>query len=356
MENVYSQVKMFHFHEKLKALTEGRVTPPIHVRLKPINACNHRCFYCCYRSDSLYLGELMNEKDMIPHEKMREIVKDMADLGVRAVTFTGGGEPLIYPYFAETASLMLDKGIKIASLTNGSALSGEVAEVLAEGASWVRVSIDAADGETLAKTRNISPGEFDRIVHNIEEFADNKHADCELGINFIVTKLNCDSVYNFIKFMKEKGVNHVKVSECVVSTKGVDNNEYHKEHINKVLAQINRAEDELSNDTFKVVNKFHDFDDKYEKQYATCPFITFLNVIAADLTVYTCQDKAYTETGILGSLKDKPLAELWTSNEYKQALRTVNPSKICNHHCVQHGKNLAILDYMSSDKRHLEFV
>jgi len=102
MENVYSQSKIFHFNEKMTDLKADKITPPVHVRLKPINACNHRCFYCCYRNEELYLGQKMNEKDMIPREKMREIVKDLSASGVKAVTFTGGGEPLIYPYICET--------------------------------------------------------------------------------------------------------------------------------------------------------------------------------------------------------------------------------------------------------------
>ena len=90
MQNVYSHLKPFYFHEKLDSLKNRTITPPLHIRLKPINACNHRCFYCCYRHDSLFLGENMNEKDMIPEPKINEIATDMIKCGVKAVTFTGG--------------------------------------------------------------------------------------------------------------------------------------------------------------------------------------------------------------------------------------------------------------------------
>jgi MoaA/NifB/PqqE/SkfB family radical SAM enzyme len=356
MENVYSQVKMFHFHEKLKALKEKRVTPPVHIRLKPINACNHRCFYCCYRSDSLYLGELLNEKDMIPLEKMREITQDMAETGIKAVTFTGGGEPLIYPYIVEAVERLLNSGIKVSVLTNGSALKGNIAEVLAKGSSWVRISIDAADGKTLSKSRGVKPSEFENIINNIEGFAKQKNDDCELGINLIITKLNSNSVLKLIKLMKEKGADHVKISECVVHTSGTVNNKYHSDHFDEVAEQINAAESELSDESFKVINKFHDFDDKYDKKYTWCPFIHYLNVIGADLMVYTCQDKAYTDTGIIGSIKDKSLREFWESGEYRQRIMSIDPSRVCNHHCVSHGKNMSLINYFTTDSRHLEFV
>ena len=281
MDNVYSQVKMFHYPKRLEAMAQGVILPPMHVRLKPINACNHNCFYCCYRNDNLYLGELLNEKDMIPEAKMAEIVRDMIDMGVQAVTFTGGGEPLIYPYFAKTARALLEGGIKVAVLTNGSALSGEVAEVLAQGGSWVRVSADSVDGESIAKSREIAPEAFGKIIRNIENFSRTKHPDCELGINFIITHHNAHKVFDFIQLMKSVGADHVKISECVMDTTAAENNAYHFAYFDKVLAEIERAASTLSDDGFRVINKFHQIDDQYAKTYTTCPFVKgFLNVIS----------------------------------------------------------------------------
>jgi len=45
---VYSKEKILHHPQKVQSLLEGRVTPPIYVRVKPTNVCNHGCFYCTY--------------------------------------------------------------------------------------------------------------------------------------------------------------------------------------------------------------------------------------------------------------------------------------------------------------------
>jgi MoaA/NifB/PqqE/SkfB family radical SAM enzyme len=356
MENVYSQVKMFHFGEKLHDLKNGRVSPPIHIRLKPINACNHRCFYCCYRNPNLLLNQRFNEKDMIAHAKMREITEDLAIGGVKAVTFTGGGEPLIYPYICEAVQALINNDIKVAVLTNGARLKGEVAGILADGASWVRISIDAADRETYAESRGVGAEEFDYILSNIKNFARQKHPDCELGINFIVTQFNVEKVFTFIKLMKDHGADHVKVSECVVSIDGRRNNQYHADYFDVVKAQIKRAQQELGGDGFQVVDKFHNFEEQYQKLYSRCPFINFINVVAADLNVYSCQDKAYTDSGILGSIENRSLRDLWNSDAYATRLAALKPSRLCGHHCVQHWKNLMLLDFLDTDERHLEFV
>ena len=64
----------------------------------------------------------MDLRDRIPREKMMEIVDDLIEMDVRAVTFSGGGEPLIYPHLAETVQRLAAGGIRIGCLTNGAAL------------------------------------------------------------------------------------------------------------------------------------------------------------------------------------------------------------------------------------------
>jgi hypothetical protein len=41
----YSDLKIFLHPEKLKALSQGVVTAPIYVGIKPTNRCDHGCEY-----------------------------------------------------------------------------------------------------------------------------------------------------------------------------------------------------------------------------------------------------------------------------------------------------------------------
>ena len=83
-------------------MAAGEVRAPVHIRIKPTNVCNHDCYFCAYRSQDMSLGEDMDKRDRIPREKMLEIADDLVAMGVEAVTFSGGGEPLIYPHLVET--------------------------------------------------------------------------------------------------------------------------------------------------------------------------------------------------------------------------------------------------------------
>ncbi|MGD0476329.1 MAG: radical SAM protein [Candidatus Velthaea sp.] len=302
MANVYSSLKVFGFPENAVA-SNGPLHAPVHVRIKPVNACNERCWYCAYRLEDLWLGGDMNLRDRIPEEKMYEIVDDLVAMDVKAVTFSGGGEPLIYPHIAETARRLARGGIKIGSLTNGLALRGEVAQAFADHATWVRVSIDAVDGAAYARSRNVPEAFFEQVLENVRAFVARK-SNATIGFSFIVNHDNASAVADFCKLAKQVGAHHVKLSACVVSNNAVENNEYHAQIAETVGANIVSAR-ELESDDFRVLDHYHAMPERFERPYRTCPMMEYLTIIGADCAVYTCQDKAYTTGGKLGSIKDR---------------------------------------------------
>ena len=359
MGTVYANTKIFHFSEQLAAVANDRVVAPIHIRLKPTNRCNHRCHYCCYRNSDLFLSQLMNDADQIPQETMVQLVKDFKQMGVKAVTFSGGGEPLCYPYIADTIDGLAAAGIKIAMLSNGGMLRGDIAEKLARQAVWLRISMDAADPEGYAASRGVSRTEFEKVCSNIKNFASIKGRTCVLGLNLIVTRNNSHQILEFLKLTKELGVDHVKVSGVVVSTTPSANDAYHAPIYSLVRQQLDEALSSLVDTNFAIIDLLHEpksKTDMFEKDYDWCPMSRFLIVIGADQQVYTCQDKAYTTSGLLGSLKGTDFFHLWHSSETVKRLKTLSPSRDCRHHCVAHTKNLMLLDYFRADRGHLEFV
>ena len=68
------------FSDQLDAWRNGSVVAPVHVRIKPINRCNHNCWYCAYRFKNLKLGEDINLSDVLPKNKLFEIIDDLVDI------------------------------------------------------------------------------------------------------------------------------------------------------------------------------------------------------------------------------------------------------------------------------------
>jgi len=353
---LYSKTKIFHFKDKLDSLPIGKndILAPIHIRIKPTNVCNHNCRYCAYRVDNLQLGQDMSQRDFIPSDKMMEILEDLKEMKVSAVTFSGGGEPFCYPYLLQTVRFLIKAKISFASLTNGAKLDGELAEIFAQHGTWLRISIDGWDDESYSYYRRVPSGEFARVLKNIKNFKKLK-GRCYLGVSLIIDKHNASHVYDFIDLLKDTGINSVKISACIVSNSGSQNNEYHKPIFNRVKKQAQRAIRDFVDSEFEIFDAYHELDEKFKKDYTWCPYLQILPVIGADLNIYPCQDKAYNlKEGLIGSIKNQSFKEFWFSD--KSNFFKVNPSLVCDHHCVANEKNKLVLEYLNSDKEHLRFV
>lgn len=351
---LYTKYKMFHYKDKLDSLPRDKaIMPPIHIRIKPTNVCNHDCWYCAYKVSHLQLGKDMVERDFIPEQKMLEIIDDCELMGVKAITFSGGGEPLIYKYMPQTLKRLIETNIAFATLTNGAKLDGEVAELFAKYGTWVRVSMDGYDNESYQKFRGVGKKEFDKIISNMEKFK-KIGGQCYLGVSYIVGQDNWHKIYEISKILSEIGVDSLKISPAIVSNEGEKTNIYHQAFYKQAKEEIKKAQNDFGK-TLEIYDSYHYQLNSFEKDYSWCPYSQMLMVIGADLNVYPCQDKAYNlDEALLGSIKNISFREWWYQN--KESFFKVNPSCVCNHHCVAHEKNKMILEYLNADEKHLGFV
>jgi MoaA/NifB/PqqE/SkfB family radical SAM enzyme len=349
-------MKIFHFKDKIDSLPEQKkeVLSPIHIRIKPTNMCNHNCRYCAYRVDSLQLGKDMVTRDYIPGEKMMSILDDIVEMGVEAVTFSGGGEPFCYPYLLEAVKKLSKTPVKFAAITNGSRLEGELARIFAHYGTWLRISIDGWDDDSYSSYRGVPKGEFRKVINNMEHFKKLGGA-CFLGVSIVVDKNNAPHIHEFIRQLKDIGVGSVKVSPCIVSNDGIENDNYHQPIFQTVKNNIRRAIEDFSDEDLEIFDAYHKLNEEFNKKYAWCPYLQILPVIGADLNIYPCQDKAYNlSEGLIGSIKNQRFKDFWFSDKSK--FFRINPSVHCNHRCVADAKNKLVLDYLNAEKGHLGFV
>ncbi|VVB78753.1 Coenzyme PQQ synthesis protein E [uncultured archaeon] len=348
----YGKLKIVWHPEKLVSFAEERITAPIYVRLKPTNVCNHHCYYCSYEPDFNDIREV-SRRDELPREKIMEILDDFKDMGVRAVTYSGGGEPLVYPHITETLEKTLRYGIDLSMITNGQRLNGENAELLKQG-KWVRISSDSLNAKLYAETRRVPESWFYELKNNIESFAKTKPKTCELGVNFVVQEKNAEHVYDSVKFFRELGVDHMKITPMHVPGKFF---EYHKPFKENVIGQIKRAKQDFSDftihDTYEA-----DFNltETNERKYDRCYVMQTIPVIAADSKVYFCHDKAYSENGVLGSISDKSFKELWFSKEAYEKFMNFDPRQGCRNHCANDQRNVWINEMIESKGDHVNFI
>ncbi len=353
-QNEYSDLKAVWHPEKLRAIREEIITPPIYVRIKPMNPCNHNCYNCVYDVGFSGIHSNMDRKSMIPKEKMQEILEDFNEMSVKAITYSGGGEPLIYPFITETLKKTLESKIDLSIITNGQELSGERAELLSS-AEWVRVSSNSCTPEVFNEIRKRPKAEFDKLINNIAGFAKSKKPFCSLGINFVVDVINHNQVYQAAKFYRDLGADNIKFTPSW----SPNFQTYHAPFKDFVVEQIARASQDFSSSSFKINDTYEkDFEltGNTQRTYDRCFYMQFTPAIGADCMVYLCHNKAYDSKGILGSIKDRSFKDLWFSEEVAEKFKTFDPKEYCKHQCTNDKKNLLIKAIMDSWGRHVNFV
>lgn len=357
LANPYSAIKVFHHADALDALLAQEQKAPFYIRLKPTNLCNHHCAYCTYGSGDTEQKtsnrDDIKHADMIPWAKMQEIIGDMGDMGVKAVTFSGGGEPLTYPHIKEAVQLMQDNGIELSLITNGSLLRGDIAKSF-YGAKWIRISFDSPSAETYSALRGVSVHEFERVVDNIRNFALNKDRDCVLGVNFVISKANYKEVYEAARLVKSLGVNNIKFAAVVKNVP-----QYHLSIKDEVINQIHCAQSDFQDEDFRIINNYEN--DWMDKNFSTQPFSTcytcrLVTVIAADQKVYLCHTRAYDSSAVVGDLHNDSFKNMWMSEQTKRRLSELKPMTDCKNFCVYQERNQLIQAYFDVDMRHVNFI
>ena len=331
--NRYSDLKIAWFPEKLASFRDGKITAPIYARIKPTNRCQHFCKWCAYNHGTIVSGmhETMDPREMIPRAKLLEVLWDLHEMGTKAVTFSGGGEPLSYPHITEAMRLCHNYGIDLSCITNGALLENDRAEVLRD-AKWLRVSVDYSNAEQMLASRGVD--QFDRVLRNMAAFAASG-ASCELGVNFIVTKENFSGIADMCGTLRDHGVANVRISPVWFQ----NFREYHDPIASLVNLQIEAARARYDSASFRVYSSY-DLDNPAhgkERTFPKCWFMQMVPVIGADQQIFACHNTAYSSHGAIGSIKTQRFKDLWFSEETKRFMDNFSTAS-CSHQCAAHSK------------------
>ena len=129
---------------------------PKFLNLEPTTRCNFNCWYC--------IGRHMKQDD-IDFDGFVRALENFPGLEVLALV--GEGEPLLHKRFFDMVRLAKEKGIRVATISNGSAFSESVVRKICEsGVDYISISIDSTDPETFAASR--LDGDLPKVWQGIE--------------------------------------------------------------------------------------------------------------------------------------------------------------------------------------------
>jgi hypothetical protein len=126
----------------------------------------------------------------------QRVIRDLKDLGCKAVTITGGGEPLMYPYINQTIEAFREADIKIGLVTNG---------LLLEHHGW------AASQTTWCRISNSDVRTFtDEYATKLAAVCDNHSIDW--AFSHVVTQTpNLEEIARIVEFANDHKFTHVRL-------------------------------------------------------------------------------------------------------------------------------------------------
>ena len=120
------QSKLLWHGDRVKNWLEGSTPSPVLVEIAPTGFCNASCPWCFFKDK--------NTGGSIDTGVMLKTLKDLKKMGVKAINWTGGGEPTLHSDFERFVNRAHELGLEQGLFTNAYI---EVPPTF----KWVRISL-----------------------------------------------------------------------------------------------------------------------------------------------------------------------------------------------------------------------
>lgn len=138
---------------------------PLYLEIHVTDRCNSRCYFC----NQDWVKAQAREFSL---DTFRQVVGRLTDNGLRAVRFSGGGDPTVHPDILRMLQIIHRSGLVLARFdTNGIRLTPELSKrLLACGLEVLHISLQAPTPESWAKVTQRRPADFHTVIENIRAF------------------------------------------------------------------------------------------------------------------------------------------------------------------------------------------
>lgn len=331
---IFGSNKLLRHLDRLGAYQRGEHFAPVTMEMDLTDRCNHACPECAGGRQG---GELS-------WEEAEDYLRQMAEFGVRAVTFTGGGEPTLHPRLDKLLASAHEKGLDAALITNGSRMTKDLAETVAKCCVWCRVSIDGATPEQFRLTHGVGEKMFDaawKAVQLLAEARDAANSQLTVGIGYLVDERTKPGMFSAAVKARNTGANYIQFRPF----------HWHPTPIADILPVLRQFE----TDRFRVLSSSQKYDrPRNGRGYTTCHGSYFCGVIQANAELALCCHYRGMPEYSLGSLRQATFADLWNGPRRKQILDRLDVNT-CLPLCRLDSINLLLEDAVT-EKEHKNFL
>lgn len=292
----------------IRALQHGEMPAPEFCTMHASYQCNHRCTGCSY-------GGKLNGAIM-PRQRHLSLLKELVELGLRAVEYCGGGEPLTIPYLNEALEYVSSQGCAFGMLTNGSLFNDGLIDLFVARGTYTRISLEASDCDAYTAYRRVATREWHRVLEAICELTERKRvaeSSLDVGLKFAVGKTL-------------RGTTHYANAVALANWAQVSNAQFKAlRHLPEELtldelvteeALLARAAECGKVPVISALRRKH--------SVPQCWLNPLHTVIDAHGDVYLCCYYYYrAESHRIGNIMNTPFKDVWYSDKHREAIAQI---------------------------------
>jgi len=251
--------------------------PPERIAIETTNICNTNCKFCPHDK----MKRLPQNMSMKLYEK---IIDDCIELGIKKVTLSFFGEPLMDKLLVDRIKYAKKAGLYVEFFTNGMMLnSAKILSLLGSGLDRIFISLDATNPR---RYRELRPnGDYNSVEKNIRELLRLRNNKLKVAIGMLILKEEDK------KEIKEFQDNWKEVDEI---------------HIRTAHGWATNPKKKLNLPCYSLWNTFA--------------------VLSNGIVVPCCMD--YEGNLLIGDANKQSLSEIWLKSSKLKALRHYHLTKI----------------------------
>jgi MoaA/NifB/PqqE/SkfB family radical SAM enzyme len=322
--------KVYRWADRVIEYRDTGRTRPVHMGLHITNRCTHACPAC---NGGRGEGELTAAQAI-------SVATQARDLGVKAITFGGGGDPLAHPDAAVILDAVTRMGMAVGVITNGAILDGTLARILCEQCAWVRVSLDAGTPERYAEVHGKS-ADFATTLLNLRMLGTWAGRKATLGVSYLTDASAWEDLEPATVIAKNHGADYIIFRPFDGDTFDCSN-------------LIDLAADYLSDDQFQVVRHYERIQNP-ERSYTRCHAMRFVIEVSPEGFVYPCCHWKNRGVFAYGNIHDDALAYILESREFEDACG-MRVQAVCPKSCRNHPLNEEIERKFLTPVMHEAFI
>ena len=314
--------------------------PPIAVEFHWCASCNYNCIHCSY-------GQRRKNKSRLSDTIITQTIKDLRDLGTKAVYLSGGGEPTTLSKWDMHARALLDSGIEVALITNSVAIKQEHYDLLRQF-NYIAVSVYSTKEEQYQAI--VGAKHFEGQFSLPKKL---KTADSTLivGARCVINAINYKEIFNTYQKAMSEGFDYIIFIPAIdYEKRAID---LKKKKKDDVLQQIEQGLQAINPATTNLINVKNNnighygstYIPKLQKSFLCNAILMRSNAfINYDGEVYLCQPLIGDKTFSIGNLNDARFGELWNAARHSEVIARLNEkfAKGACENCRAISYNIAI--------------